>query len=71
MTTPRSAIIITKITCIRISNDKLIFTTTNPMAVYPFKGYATVSMDCAYGKGASYCETHFPGVPFELIITEQ
>lgn len=73
-----SAIVITKITCFRGHNtEKLVFTTTEPLAIYPyvndeypFKKVATVTMECAYGQGEKYCEDRFYGVPFELVLWE-
>lgn len=61
--------LITKITVLtgRSATDVVRIETTLPLAVWPYKGTQSLSMDVAGGHGEEYVHEHFKGIEPEVI----
>jgi hypothetical protein len=60
---------ITKIVLIVGSGPDHIYLHTNlPEPCYPYEGNAQFRLLCAAKGGEAYVKSHFPGVPYEIVL---
>lgn len=61
---------ITKITVLTGSGgDNLMMETDLPNGMWPYTGVSSIRLDVAAEMGESFVQTHFPGIPYEVIVT--